>query len=138
MISIHKFLASDFGGDILKNTHLAVFGKSLDAGHFRFDYAFISMLDDKPVSYTLVREIDADTCEFTYGGTVPDMRGNKTVDSFAMFLNSVELPNVVIQVHNENIKMLSLGIYMGFKIIGTRVSNDGKMFVMMNKKVKGE
>ncbi len=134
----YKVEKEDFSG-VITDTHKAVFGVALPDSFFRYDYALVTTSNDLPISYCLVKEQDEDSCEMTYGGTVPSARGLQSIKSFRSFVGFTldHYKRVHIQVENKNFPMLKLALSEEFLVSGTRLAQDGRMFLLMTKEFGG-
>jgi hypothetical protein len=137
-MNLHKVERADFSG-VISDTHKAVFGVELPDSFFRYDYALATTEGDNPLSYCLVKEQDEDSCEMTYGGTVSSARGLQSIKSFRLFVGFTldHYKRVHIQVENKNFPMLKLALSEEFLVSGTRLAQDGRMFLLMTKEFGG-
>lgn len=139
MIQIAKLSKEEFD-PIIEATHFSVFDDAVEGHFFRYDFALVTSVDSNPVSYIIAQEKSPDTVELSYGGTVYSERGSKSMESFLMVYNELAktYTNAIFQVLNTNVKMLKLAIGSGALITGTSLNNEGKTYVLFNKKLKEE
>ena len=137
MIEVVKLPKEEFDL-IVKDVHTAVFADTLDVNYFRYDFAMATIHKEKLISYVLCTERSNEVIELSFGGTVPDERGFKSVESFHMFLRELshEYSHAVFQVRNDNLPMLKLALHMGFIISGVNNNVYGKTFVVFNYNLK--
>jgi ribosomal protein S8E len=130
-VKIHKASKQEFDTVVYK-THMAVFEDKVEETFFRYDYAlFTEDGNGEPISYTLCRELNEDTVEMAYGGTVKEHRGLSSKESMMMILNELlsTYKRAVFQTKNTNFPMLRLALSLGGKIIGVHQNPRNDMYV---------
>ncbi len=106
------------------NAHKIAFREITDPEAERIDYALLCTdSKGKLCNYVTVREIDAGTCYWAYGGAFPPAK--KSVKAFYAFREMVNwaserYDNMLTYIENDNIPMLKMAMQVGFKITGIR------------------
>lgn len=107
------------------DSHAVVFEEKRPPYMDRIDFAIMTVDDETetPLCYVTVRELDAETVYFQYGGAYPSAKGtSKSYESYKQLIDWTRkrykrATNLVV---NENIKMLQFCFAQGFRIIGVR------------------
>lgn len=120
--------------------YMAVFGETRPAGFDRIDYALLAVHEGTPVGFATVRELDARSIYWQYGGAVQAIRGTLMVQrAYRLFLSWAfgRYDNITTLVNADNVPYLRLAMANGFRIIGTRTWN-GPVYVELRARVKIE
>ena len=106
-----------------KDAHVICFNEVRDPYLDRIDYALLSVQGRTPVTYCTVRELDAESCYWQYGGSFPGSKD--TVLSYRGTHLSAQwclerYKRISFYVQNTNAVMIKIALKVGFKIIGVR------------------
>lgn len=120
----------------LKNLHSSTFDFIVDGDDFRIDGGYFAQEGDSLFGYILYRELSKSNIELVYGGVDRSMRGFKTVKALSEFLEMLgeKYSKITTMVLSKNHKMLKIYMALGFDIVGTKLSNDNHILVILNKK----
>lgn len=137
MVQVVQIPKSKMEGKFLEDLHKSVFDMHIPHEYFRYDGCLIAQNDKEEIcTYALFREISSEVVELAWGGTAKDFRGVTSRMALDLFgqecLNYYE--NVTYQTHNKNIPMIKLGLSLGYIVVGTRIANNGDLFLILNKK----
>jgi len=105
------------------NAHVICFNEIRDPSLDRIDYALLTVRDGTPLNYCTVKELDADSCYWQYGGAFPNTEG--TVQSFKSYKRNAEYclskyQRITTYIQNTNTPMIKIALKVGFVIVGTR------------------
>ena len=105
-----------------EGAHQAVFGKQRDPWLDRISYALLASDGLDPVGFVTVRETDAESVYWQYGGALHQHRGPKAVRAFQEILGftASRYRRCTTYVKNDNVGYLHLLMKMGFRAIGCR------------------
>jgi len=109
---------------LAETAHSALFGTHRPASLDRSTYTiFLTGDNDAPLAYVQVRETDADTVYWQYGGVFADVPRTQTLALYKALLGAQRsrgTKRLVTGVSNKNNVYLKTCMKMGFTIIGTR------------------
>ncbi len=102
--------------------HRATFGCDRPSGMNRYDFALMTIDEDKPQTWMICRETDSESCYMHWGGAFDHARGIKAYKSFQMYMDylQVKYKRVNVMTKNDNKPMIKLALSEDMKIIGTR------------------
>lgn len=126
---------------MLRDSHKAIFSGDLPTEYFKYDFAYLTVDNEEPISYCLAQEKSTEVVEMTYGGTVKEHRGLSSKESLIMFLNKFRSDGfefMVMQAKNTNYPMIRLGLSLGGLITGTVLNRYGDTYVCMQYDLKGD
>lgn len=110
--------------------HTVVFDEEPEADNSCTDFTLV--VEDKeetPIIYTTVSDMAKGHACMEFGGSFPDHRGTPTVGkAFLMLLGWFKengYTSVSFVTRNDNMAMLKLGWFGGFKIVGCSLSQRG-------------
>lgn len=122
---------------LAENAHVAMFSKSRPASMDRIDYVLVVDVDGVLGGYITVRELDAETVYWQFGGAFEWARKQSIVireyDEL-LLAQKVLARRIVTKVENTNTSTLKLHLSRGFLIIGTEFW-DGKTLVVLKKEL---
>lgn len=127
MIEVKK-LSLDQWELLRKDAHIAVFSEQ--PGTERVDYALLTVNKetDELVQYVTVREYDADSIHWYYGGSFDKFRGSVTAAKSMEALIGWAKDNyksVSYLTANTNFPMIKFGVKHKFQITGVRLVPSG-------------
>jgi hypothetical protein len=106
-------------------SHFLVFDVNRPAELNRIDYALLIIDKEKdcPCGFITIRELDADSVYWQYGGAMPQYQ--KSIAAFSMFESVIEWTKVRYKrmstlVKNDNFPMLKFYMRLKAKVIGCR------------------
>lgn len=114
--------------------HVLSFKERRAASLDRIDFALLAVLEGKPVAYATVRELDAESIYWQYGGAFPEIKGTINVlKVYRMFIAhcAARYRRVTTLVENGNVRYLKLAMAVGFRIMGCRMFK-GDVFVELH------
>ena len=125
---------------ISENAHLVCFNESRDALLDRIDFALIYNVDGVANAYCTIRELDAESIYWQYGGAFPGTKG--TSKSFTAYQSFADwslsrYKRISTYIENGNIVMLKMAMKVGFRIIGTRTFKGTVLVEMLLEKENG-
>lgn len=126
-----------FTEDFLENLHSTIFDFYKAGDDFRFDGGYVARQSDGSIfGYVLYKETSKTEIELTYGGVDRAYRGFKTLGIHARFINLLLSKYSLINtmVWNKNFKMLKLYMTLNFEVVGTKLSSNNELFVILNKR----
>lgn len=120
----------------LENLHSTTFDYFKSGDDFRVDGGYLAQEKDGEISgYVIYRVISKKVIDLAYGGAAPEHRGFRTLKNLSKFikllLSSYDL--VTTMVWNKNTKMLKIYMVLGFDIVGTKLSKNGQLYVLLEK-----
>lgn len=121
---IVKRVEKDNWNTLSEDAHGVVFGEKMPRDLPRYDYALVcENAERRLVSYATVRELDAESVYWQYGGVFPAFR--KTPKSFEAFSMQVDwclerYKRLSFLVENDNKAMLRMAAKKDFMITGVR------------------
>jgi RimJ/RimL family protein N-acetyltransferase len=118
--------------------YLSVFGQTRPDGFDRIDFALLALADGCPVGFATVRETDARSVYWQYGGAAEVIRGTSLVQRcYRLFLSWAfeRYDNITTLVNADNVPYLRLAMANGFRIIGTRCW-DGPVYVELRMRFR--
>jgi hypothetical protein len=137
MLEVVQVPKEQMDGKFLEDLHKSIFGHELPSFYFRYDLCLIAKNEQgELVTYALLRELSCEAIEMAWGGTSNDHRGFATKTAMEKFTEKCFefYDSVVFQTWNKNTKMIKLGLALGYTIIGTRLTDDGDLMVLFNKR----
>jgi len=137
MLEVVQVPKEQMDDKFLGDLHSSIFDHALPGYYFRYDLCMIAKNEQgELVTYALVREISSDSVELAWGGTSKEHRGFASKVAMEKFTEKcLEVyGSVVFQTWNKNLKMIRLGLGLGFTIIGTRVTDDNDLMVIFSKR----
>lgn len=113
------------------NAHLTCFNELRDPSFDRIAFALLTVRDGTPLNYCTVKELDAESCYWQYGGAFPSSEG--TIQSFRSYKRNAEYcltqyKRITTYIQNINVVMIKIALKVGFVIVGTR-NFKGEVFV---------
>lgn len=124
-------LSSEDWKSFSENAHLICFNETRPLEMERIDYALMAIdkKTDTPVSYITVRECDANTVYWQYGGGFPGTIGLPAFRSYEAFISwtSERYKRIYTQIENTNHRMLKMAMKVGYNIIGVKCFNGSVM-----------
>lgn len=136
-----KIKKSDMPKGLIENLMVSCFGVSEQNDYYRFDFAYLFHDgDSKPTSFVTCQEMSREHIWLAFGGTLPEERGAKSLRNFQDMIEDLSktYKSAGAQVHNGNHAMLKIYMHHKFKITGTRLAEDGRLFCEFFKKIGGE
>jgi RimJ/RimL family protein N-acetyltransferase len=107
-----------------ENAHLICFDEKRPSFMDRIDFALLNVRGDKPLSYCTVRELDAESCYWQYGGAFPNTKGSTTsYHSYRLFADwcfANGYDRITTYIENINTAMIKIALKVGFLIVGVR------------------
>lgn len=106
-----------------ESAHLAVFDETRSADLDRITFALIAKKDNVPAAYVTVRETDAETVYWQFGGSFHGTRGTtRTMQAYLSFIQWTKerYKRITTLVENTNISYLRLAMACGFLITGIK------------------
>jgi len=122
--------------ELAEKAHLVVFGENRPKEMDRISYALLAVENGVVMSYTTVRETDAESVYFPYGGSFPGTKGVpgralSTLIAFCDYFRDEGFKRVNFLVEGNNKPMLINAIKADFQFIGLRVFNGKPLLEMM-------
>jgi hypothetical protein len=124
----------------LQNLHSTTFDYFKPGDDFKLDGGYLAQEKDGEISgYVVYRVISKKVIDLAYGGAAPEHRGFKTLKNLSKFIKSLlsSYDLVTTMVWNKNTKMLKIYMVLGFDIVGTKVSKNGSIYVLLEKGREG-
>lgn len=114
-----------------QNAHLICFDEMRDPSLDRIDFALLTTKNKTPLNYCTVKELDAESCYWQYGGAFPSSKGS--LHSYKSYKRNADYclqkyKRITTYIQNTNIPMIRIALKVGFKIVGTRVFK-GDVFI---------
>ncbi len=127
MIEVKKIPADEWEA-MKADAHISVFEEL--PGNERVDFALLSVLSktQEIIQYITIREYDADSIHWYYGGSFPKYKGGMIAyRSTEAMLNWARdnYKRVSFLAANNNYAMLKFGIKNRFQIVGVRLVSNG-------------
>jgi len=123
MIEVKK-LSKEEWELVSANAHLICFDEQRPSSMDRIDFALMNLVDGEPSSYATIRELDAESCYWQYGGAFPNHKGSTysyhSYQAVAAWCFDNGYKRISTYIQNTNITMIKFALKLGFKIIGTR------------------
>lgn len=121
-----------------KDAHLICFNETRDPMMDRIDFALINDRDGIPLNYCTVRELDADSVYWQYGGAFPNTKGSVvsyySYERYANWCFDDGYKRITTYIENTNLPMLKIALKVGFLIIGTRTFKGCVMLELLLEK----
>lgn len=137
MIEVVQVPKEQMDEKFLADLHKSIFDHALPGYYFRYDLCMIAKNEKGDlVTYALVREMSCESVELAWGGTSKEHRGFASKVAMEKITEKcLEVyESVVFQTWNNNLKMIRLGLGLGFTIIGTRVTDHNELMVLFSKR----
>lgn len=131
MIEVQK-LSKEEWSQMAESAHLICFDENRPAFMDRIDYALLNVVGDKPLNYCTVRELDAESVYWQYGGAFPNSKG--TIHSARSYARNIKwsfeqgYKRITTYVKNTNTEMFRIQLKCGFRVIGMRYF-DGDLYL---------
>lgn len=107
-----------------ENAHLIAFGKKKSVDQERIDYALVATSDGgELIGYVTVKEMDAETVYWQFGGAFPPGRGSpRAWTGYKALLDwtASRYKRMTTLIENTNVPMLKLAMHAGLRVIGVR------------------
>lgn len=104
--------------------HLTCFQQVRSPELDRIDFALITVAGNTPCAFVTIREIDAESLYWQYGGAFPPIAGTTKVlphyKSFFSWCKEAGYKRATTLIENTNIAMLKMAMHCGYRIIGIR------------------
>lgn len=123
MIVVKPITATEWV-EMAANAHLICFNEKRPASMDRIDYVLLNVRGDEALNYCTVKELDAESVYWQYGGAFPNTKG--TIQSAKSYARNIDwtfkqgYKRITTYVRNDNIAMLKIQLKCGFRVIGTR------------------
>ena len=136
-ISVQK-LNPEQWAQVAEDAHLVVFKESRKPHVDRIDFALVAHDDEAqlPCGYMTVRELDAESVYWQYGGAFPSIKGSiysaRCYEEFIKWHKLMKYKTVTTLVENDNLPYLKLAMHYGFRIIGVRIFKGNVLVELMN------
>jgi hypothetical protein len=124
---------------LAEKAHLVVFNEKREAEINRIDFALLCLLDGTLQTYVTVKEMDAESLYWQYGGAFPTAK--KSLVAFRCFQKLIEYcfdegyKRISLYVKNDNFSMLKFVMSHTFTIVGMRTIA-GDTFLEFNKELR--
>ena len=115
--------------------HLTVFNEKRDSSFDRCDYALLAEEKDTLIGYVTVRELDAESAYWQFGGAFPPgVKSHKIVEAHLLGVHymSSRYKRITTLIENDNYACLKLSFHHGFKIIGCRMFGGQVLVELLN------
>lgn len=106
-----------------ESAHAAVFDRHRPVSLDRSDYTIFLHTEQRAIGYATVRELDAESVYWQYGGAFPPLHKVHRFEAFKHLLaaqKELGAKRVSTLVLNENVPYLKMCMAAGFLIIGVR------------------
>lgn len=104
--------------------HSVTFGEFRPGSKDRVDFALLAVDEhDVPIGYVTIKELDAETAYWQFGGSFPSYRATASVwhaYKAAADWNAKHYKRVLTFIENNNTPMLKFAMKLGFRVIGIR------------------
>lgn len=116
-------LSPDEWQQMSAEAHLVCFGERRDPSMDRIDLVLMAV-DEEPLAYMTIRELDSETAYLQYGGAFPSAKGTTT--SFRSYMAMLEHLKMAgykragTYIENTNKPMLKFAMKAGWTITGLR------------------
>ncbi len=125
---MNKKVLQIFPGDwkeYSESAHMMAFKENRSSDMDRIDYALlvINSDNDTPLGYVTVRELDAESVYWQYGGATPaSIRSITSYRTYEEMIKwtSTRYKRITTLIENDNIPMLKFAMSVGYRIIGCR------------------
>ena len=137
MLQIAHLTKEQLNGKFLEDLHKSIFDSELPSDFFRYDGCLVAQnAENDIVTYALIREISSETVELAWGGTSKEHRGIATKIAMDHFTQEClrYYSSVMYQTWNKNIPMIKLGLSLDYIIVGSRIADNGDLFLILNRK----
>lgn len=123
-VSVHQLMPEQWK-IFSENAHAVAFGKIKDVSKERIDYALIARWEESQelIGYVTVKEMDADSVYWQFGGALPPGRGTVRVwAGYQAFLEwtSQRYKRMTTLIENTNVPMLKMALHARLRITGVR------------------
>lgn len=122
---------------VLDKAYQVVFGGERPEGDLFSKYALIARDDEGALlGYATLREVDDKTVFIPFGGIMPGLRGEKSLEISMAIRNFLfeQYTKITGVVASENVAALSLGFKLGFRVVGMRTHEGQLLLEMATKK----
>lgn len=117
-------LSPDEWRGVAEDTHLVVFSEKRPASLDRIDYALLACAD-APLGYITVRETDAESVYWQYGGGFPSSREKiwalRAYQACISWTKAQGYKRINTLIKNDNVRYLKMAMSQGFRVIGVRM-----------------
>ncbi len=140
MVEIDR-LSSQEWATLSENAHLTVFEGKRPAHLDRIDYALLAKNKSDLFGYVTVKELDAESVYWQYGGAFPGTKNSvKVLPAYVGFINwtKKKYKRISTLVENTNIAYLKLAMSCGFRIVGVEMFNGVVLVKLINEFNKKE
>jgi hypothetical protein len=120
---------------ISKDVHYYAFKEIREPDENTFDFALVSLKDNKPMAYATCINMDKFTCYMQHGGALPDAKGTINVAlGYAAMIKflSKKYKTITTRIEHKNVPMQKLALSVGFLIYGVDYFDD-EIFLHLKK-----
>lgn len=126
---------------IAEGAHRVVFKEERPKHMDRVDYVLlVEEGTGQPSGYCTVRELDAESVYWQYGGAFPGTHSSsKAVECYGSLIDwtRTRYARISTLVENSNVRYLKLAMHYGFRVIGCRTFQ-GKIYLELLNELRGE
>lgn len=136
MAEILHITKDQLDANFMENLHSTTFDYFKPGEDFRVDGGYVAKEEDGSLSgFVLYREISKSVIDLAYGAAERSHRGFKSLKNLKHFIelmfNQYEV--ITTMVWNKNYKMLKMYMALGFDVVGTKMSHNGGLIVLLEK-----
>jgi len=131
VIEVRK-LSKDEWMDMAEKAHLICFNEERPRELDRIDYALLNVSNEEVLNYCTVKELDAESVYWQFGGAFPNSKG--TVHSARSYARNIAwtfsqgYKRITTYVKNTNTNMFRIQLKCGFIPVGMRTIQ-GEIFI---------